>query len=65
MLGFRACGFRDRAVRPPSSWVRDRERGRVDPEELRVASGRRGRSGFMKTSVGILEDPSVSRKSFR
>lgn len=32
---------------------------------VRVGSGRRGRSGFMKTSVGILGGPSVSRKSFR
>lgn len=30
-----------------------------------MGSGRRGRSGFIKTSVGILVGPSVSRKSLQ
>lgn len=66
-FGFGALGVRDRAVRPlaqPLGREWGGEAGWI-PRSVRVGSGRRGRRGLMKTSVGILEGPSVCRKSFR
>lgn len=52
------------SVRPALGFGKRGEAGWVQ-RRVRAGSGRRGRSGFLKTSVGIVQGPSVSRKSLR